>query len=147
MDKTFSPTIEIVNGTDYDIDTTLLTIADKILELDTLTIRVYYSRITLEQDGVIVNNFAIKNVPPHDYSIFVGKELNKAMVRKVIAHEMAHIKQYESGRLIEIDKGIMQYDGKIINLSKTEYKNRPFEIDAFNEQGRILSMLNRIVYN
>lgn len=147
MEKKFKPTIEVINGTDYDVDTTLLTIADKIMELDTLTIRVYYSTITMEKDGIIVNNFAVKNILPHDYTINIGRNANAGLIRKVLAHEMVHIKQYEKGDLIEVEKGkILEYKGKTIDLLNSDYKRRPYEIDAFREQMHVLSMLNRITY-
>jgi hypothetical protein len=146
MTKTFKPTIEITNGTKFDIDTTLLTIADKIMSLDTLEIHIYYSQITMEKDGIIVNTFAQKNPMPHSYTIFIGKNVSKGLINKVLAHEMAHVRQYESGLLIPQDNKTMIYKGDKYYLPEIPYEKRPFEIDAFNEQYQILSMLNRIVY-
>ena len=146
MEKTFKPTIEIINGTNYEIDTILLTIADKILGLDTLTIRVYYSSITIEKDGIIVNDYAVKNFLPHDYTIYIGKNSDKSWVKKIMAHEMSHVKQYEIGDLISLPDKKMKYKGEIIDLLTTDYMNRQYEKDAFREQTEIISMLNRIRY-
>jgi hypothetical protein len=147
MEKTFKPTIEVVNGIDFDIDTTVLTIADKILNLDTVKIHIYYGSVTLESDdGIVVNTFAQKNPFPHSYTIFIGKNVNKAQIYRVLSHEMAHIKQYETGQLIPLEGKKVKYKGKIIDLQQVEYMRRPFEIDAFKEQMKIHSMLNRIVY-
>jgi len=147
MEKKFKPTIEVVNGTNFDIDTTVLTIADKILNLDTVKIHIYYGTVTLEDDdGIIVNTFAQKNPFPHSYTIFIGKNVNKAQINRILSHEMVHVKQYETGQLIPLEDKKVKYKGKAIDLQQLEYKRRPFEIDAFNEQMKVHSMLNRIVY-
>ena len=146
MEKTFKPTIEVINGTNYEVDTVLLTIADKILGLDTLTIRVYYSSITIEKDGIIINDYAVKNIMPHDYTIFIGKNSKKSWVKTVMAHEMVHVKQYEIGDLIQLPDKKMKYKGEVIDLVTSDYMDRQYEKDAFREQTKILSMLNRIRY-
>jgi hypothetical protein len=64
---------------------------------------------------------------------------------EVIAHELIHIQQYNSGDLIYYD-GKVWWKGEEFDLSNIEYTKRPWEDDAFANQSQMISTIENILY-
>ena len=51
----------------------------------------------------------------------------------IIAHELIHLDQYHSGRLVKREGfNSVLWEGKIYDVTTIPYKERPWEIEAFN---------------
>jgi hypothetical protein len=57
---------------------------------------------------------------------------NSMLLTESIAHELKHAQQMQQGRLKlhNLKKGIYEWEGKIVDLSKVPYRSRGFEIEA-----------------
>lgn len=77
------------------------------------------------------------------YYLFVGA-LSRSEAIEVMAHEIVHIQQYQTGQLVyENDQIIWQ--GYPYTLDE-EYEKRPWERDAFSKQGGLESSILNVLY-
>lgn len=51
-----------------------------------------------------------------------------------LKHEIAHVEQYVTGRLKHIKDNLFEFNGKMYDTSKIEYKSLPWEIEAFEKE-------------
>lgn len=77
------------------------------------------------------------------YYLFVGS-LNRAEAIEVMAHEIVHIQQYQSGELVYENEEI-RWQGEVYTLEE-EYERRPWERDAFDKQSNIQTNILNILY-
>jgi len=146
----FPETLTVNNFTEYSyLDTIIMIVVNKIFNYDTINVDIHYinnnfnKNSTFEYNGYIEKN-KFKN---HGYVIFLRKNLSDNLLKKVISHELIHLKQIETGRLVLTDdNNILIYDKTLIILSQTSYLNRGFEIDAFLEESNIFNQLNDLIY-
>lgn len=71
-------------------------------------------------------------------------ELDRQEAIKVIAHEIIHIEQYLSKKLIYQD-GKIYWDNEEYQLDNIDYDIRPWENDAFNREGPLSSKISNIL--
>lgn len=71
-------------------------------------------------------------------------ELDRQEAIKVIAHEIIHIEQYLSKRLIYED-GVIYWDNRQYELNNIDYETRPWENDAFMREGPLASKISNIL--
>jgi hypothetical protein len=67
------------------------------------------------------------------YIIYIDK-VDRVTAIKSLSHELIHLQQYSSGRLIVIGNGVVIWEGKEINVLDIPYNDRPWEIEAFQGQ-------------
>lgn len=72
-----------------------------------------------------------------EYFIFIDASQNTRKKIQVLAHELIHVKQYQSGQLVAIDSDIVEWMGKEYSLQVTPHYQRPWEVIA-NREGRQL---------
>lgn len=123
---------QIYNNTSNKFYDTLFSVGLKILEIqDTVFIR-HIPESFLEQTPDNYNGFII----PLDkyYIIYLKKDLNKDELFEVVSHELIHLQQFKSKRIIIMDNGIVQWEGKDYSIDKINYHERPWEIEAFRYQ-------------
>jgi hypothetical protein len=77
------------------------------------------------------------------YYLFVGA-LNRSEAIQVMAHEIVHIQQYQSGELVYENEEV-KWQGEIYTLEE-EYERRPWERDAFDKQSSIESIILNTLY-
>lgn len=77
------------------------------------------------------------------YYLFTGS-LDRQEAIEVIAHEIVHIQQYESGELV-YENGEVTWQGEVYTLEE-DYEKRPWERDAFEKQNSIQSSILNILY-
>ena len=77
------------------------------------------------------------------YYLFVGA-LNRSEAIEVMAHEIVHIQQYQSGELV-YENNELKWQGEVYSLEE-EYERRPWERDAFEKQNAIQTNILNILY-
>jgi hypothetical protein len=129
------------------IDTVLLLAADK-LGIDGAIISVFpmndVARINFERD----NNISLKAFivgSGYQYAIFT-EDLDRKESITVFSHEMIHLKQYNSKRLIVLENGIVEWEGQKMEVNSIPYNDRPWEKEAFQNEGKIAKELKKILY-
>jgi hypothetical protein len=138
----------INNRTDNKyIDTVLLLAANK-LGIDGAIISVFPMsddvRINFERD----NNISLKAFivgSGFQYAIFT-EDLSRAESITVFSHEMIHLKQYNSNRLVVLDNGVVQWEGQKLEVNSIPYNDRPWEREAFQNERKIANDLKKILY-
>jgi hypothetical protein len=129
----------VINYSDCrDVDKAALTILDEIFRYDNITIKIY--NLEVEENTIILAKIDKDSTALHSYIIHLNYEslYSSAERIKTIAHELAHLRQYESGELIELkNKNGVVFRGDTINYDIVGYSLRPHEIDAI-ERGSII---------
>jgi predicted metallopeptidase len=77
------------------------------------------------------------------YYLFIGEYTRREAV-KIISHEIVHIQQYKSRELI-YENGELMWHNQLYSVEE-EYKDRPWEIDAFNKQDAIKALILNTLY-
>lgn len=145
---TFPETLTVYNHTDYkEMDTTAMLILDRILELDTVMLYIYYAPIDFSTENIAVMGFVDKNqFTTHTYNIFCSKDISMT-TRDFLAHELAHVEQMGKGELTAVPgtgATIMVYKGDTVNLYKVPYSGRQYEIDAEYRAFAIRKQFNKL---
>jgi len=108
-----------------------------------LKLYVYFrKKYSFDKDTVgYLQTFAqTKTVPIRFAKMYIRTDMSFLNILETIAHELVHLKQYATGQL---SKRIWKSDNRVhyrwekkdIGLqSDIEYKNRPYEIEAFEKQ-------------
>lgn len=71
------------------------------------------------------------------YRMKIYPYLNNYETTKVIAHELIHVDQYVSGGLKMVSPRKVRFRNRIVDIEKTPYNKRPWELDA-ERRGRKL---------
>jgi len=144
----FPNTILVKNYTDYKrADTLAMVILNKIFSYDSIEVNIFYMTTDIGNNEIDVQAFIQKNpFVLHNYYLFIKNGTLSVPIDKVISHEMIHVRQMETRKFIQIDADTYIYDNKMFRFSELQYDKRPPEIDAFNEQNKILRQLNNLLY-
>ena len=150
-DLTFPNTVVVQNATDFEpLDKITKAIVYNVLGYDTINITIAYIPKQLEQMGdKDIRAFIQKNIfQEHAYMVLVSKTFRASEFKMVMSHEMAHLDQYESGDLIQIDLGLEMviYKGDTIKYVDVPYDNRPHEKDAYKQEDHIYKELEKVLY-
>lgn len=78
------------------------------------------------------------------YTLFVV-ELDRNRYITVISHELTHLKQYQTKRLI-INNNVPFWEGKEFEVRGVEYSDRPWEYEAFSNQPELGNKIRKILY-
>lgn len=85
---------------------------------------------------------------PRDFTIYLNKKhkIRKALI--ALAHEMVHVKQYATGELRDYVKStsLNRWQGKIVDDSKINYWDRPWEIEAFGREFGLYARFKESTY-
>lgn len=128
--------IVVENNTLYPINNTVKLIANKILKYDDLTIIINIMPASIQRnfdDNLLLRALIFPNVKyKHTYLILLAPDIHPENMNRILTHEAAHIRQYESGdlKVLNSNKGIYVYKQDTIVASAIQYNQRPFEIDA-----------------
>lgn len=86
------------------------------------------------------------NHRPKEFRITIFDDLSRRNTLLALAHEMCHVRQYARGQLKElvtkngINKRIIRWENRYVNLDKVHYYDTPWEIDA---KGREFGLYDR----
>ena len=84
-----------------------------------------------------------RNIKPREFDMELCNHLSDRMLYKTLAHESIHIKQYATGELKDLARladhckwkdTLIKSEGK----GKIPYRSLPWEIEAFENQGKVL---------
>jgi len=142
----FPESYDVQNNTDYRADTVSLYLAH-LLELDTLNLIIVYIPEHVENKDIEFSAF-IQQLPfkKNQFLLMIKREgISFSELKNVLAHEFIHIQQYTSGDLVAYTNFVI-YKGEDVYLKEVPYDERPFEIDAFAKDGKLLKSLNSVLY-
>jgi len=73
---------------------------------------------------------------PREFSIRIDSTQDETAMMETVAHEMVHVKQYAKGELKDFfsTTKVCKWQGKKINLSKMNYYDQPWEIEAHGRE-------------
>lgn len=78
------------------------------------------------------------------YIIYIDKMSRKQYI-KVLSHELIHLQQYYNGKLI-VKKDTIYWNNKLVDINSYEYKDRPWEKEAFDNQHDLENKMLKILY-
>jgi hypothetical protein len=142
----FPQSYNIENSTDYRADTICLHLA-QLLELDTLNIIIVYIPEHVEDKDIEFSAF-IQQLPfkKNQFLLMIKRDgISFSELKNILSHEFIHIQQYTSGDLVAYTNFVI-YKGEDVYLKEVPYAERPFEIDAFAKDGKLLKSLNAVLY-
>jgi len=144
----FPETVMVTNGTEYEkADTLIMVLANKILGMDTVDIKVYYIPVIV-QEGEMEFYGMVQQLPfgEHKYLILLNKKLSLSNLKTTLSHEFTHIDQYERGDLF-VYGNMYDWKEETKSFSDVKYQDRPFEKEAMKQQGKVVKELNELLYN
>jgi len=144
------PTTMIVNNytTHWYADTMALVILNKIYDYDTVTLNIFYAPKHLSSGEYELVGFIQKNpFQLHSYNIFVKRGTLPVSIKSFLSHELVHLRQMESGELIQIDYTKIVHKGDTIYFSEVPYEERAYEIEAFGKESGVRRQLNKLLYS
>jgi predicted metallopeptidase len=121
--------------------------------LDVLNIKNNYVTIR-DVPEQIIESFKKQNdmdlgasiIGANDQYIIYINELSRTTSTKIMAHELIHLEQYDSGRLRVIGSGVVIWEGKEMNVLDMSYNERPWEKEAFRRQDDLEKKLLEKLY-
>ena len=108
-----------------------------------LRLRVYFrkkSHFDKQTVGYLLTSATTKTVPIRNAKMYIRIDMSFLNILETITHELVHLKQYATGQL---NKRIWKTDNQVhyrwekkeMGVQEAiEYKNRPWEIEAFAKQ-------------
>lgn len=81
----------------------------------------------------------------NQYVIYID-DLNREESLTILSHELIHLQQYSSGRLIKMEDHFIMFDGEVYNVNEVSYKNRPWEIEAFKKETDLKIKLGELLF-
>ena len=81
-----------------------------------------------------------------NYSIYVKKGRYRSEYIDIFVHELLHIKQYEKGKLKQVDHDTFIFKGDTMDVNSDDYKYLPWEIAVKNKQDSVESKLKDKLY-
>jgi hypothetical protein len=81
----------------------------------------------------------------NQYIIYID-DLNREESLTILSHELIHLQQYSTDRLIRMEDSFIMFDGKVYNVNEISYIDRPWEIEAFKKQNDLKTKLEKILY-
>jgi hypothetical protein len=79
-----------------------------------------------------------------DFYLFTNTMDRKEAI-EVFSHEVIHMLQYRSGNL-SYANGNVTWMGEVLDLNSKEYEQRPWEMEAFQQQTKLISLVEGSLY-
>ena len=138
----FSDHITIINRVNNPrLDTIVYVLANDVYKYDTLA-------VVLQKSYFKIKNFKFYGVTHKvdsvTYVIYMNSRMDITRNKLVLSHEFIHINQRDRGDLELKENGYI-WKNQSIGLH-LDYKSRPHEIEAFEDQWKILKRLNKHLY-
>jgi hypothetical protein len=128
-----------------NVENIVLNVLNNVFHYDSINVTIINMHV--EENTIISGYIAKDTTILHTYMIYVNSLSLNTYNKQIsfIAHEMAHLRQMESGELIVLSNhsGVV-FRGDTIYYDLVGYSNRPSEIDAI-EQGLIIEdIINKL---
>ena len=145
---TLPETNTVYNSSDNNFMDTIVAIGLQELNVKdkTVTIR--------NMPSYVSNNFDNQNNMQLEASIFGAggtyviyvTDMDRRQAIKILSHELIHLEQYTSKRLVLLNNGLVNWKGNEIVVLDYQYNDRPWEIEAFDGQGDLRKKIENILY-
>lgn len=147
----FSLKNEILNYSTVEYVDTLSHIGLEYLNVDSVDITILKAQPHVVKNilpGERVDGFVIQNKDDNNvYQIFLNTDMNRNRMIEVISHELIHIEQHHSGRLDVMSTELAVFEGDTIRIKEVEYRQRPWEVEAYREQRKVERYIRDKVFN
>ena len=80
----------------------------------------------------------------NQYVIYVD-DLSREESMTVLSHELIHLEQYSSERLIRMEDHFIMFNGDMFNVDNIPYKERPWGIEAFKKEKDLRTKIEKIL--
>lgn len=141
----FPSEINVVSNVDIEYaDSTSMILLNKIFDIDSINLHINYM-----YNDLVVNEINIRAYTEKyndNYMVFINKNVNKSQFKRIMSHEVIHIKQMYSGDLVKIDDEKYVWKGDTLKYKNVDYYDREYEKEAYDEQNEVLSKLNNLLY-
>ena len=138
----------IANRTDRNYLDSIVYVGLNEMNLDSVAITI--RQISPEVQAMFDSNSQLKAHiigKENQYIIFVD-EMSRDEAIKVLSHELIHLKQYYTKKLI-LEKDKVIWDGREVyqnEINETKYEQRPWEAEAFAGQRGLENKIREILY-
>ena len=138
----------VSNRTDTDYLDSIVYVGLNEMNLDSIAITI--RQISPEVQAMFDSESQLKAHiigKENQYIIFVD-EMSRDEAIKVLSHELIHLKQYYTKKLI-LEKDKVYWDGEEMyqsEINEMEYKRRPWEAEAFAGQRGLENKIREILY-
>ena len=138
----------IANRTDRNYLDSIVYVGLNGLNLDSVAVTI--RQISPEVQAMFDSNSQLKAHiigKGKQYIIFVD-EMSRDEAIKVLSHELIHLKQYYTKKLI-LEKDKVIWDGRVVyqnEINETKYEQRPWEAEAFAGQRGLETKIREILY-
>jgi len=136
---------KITNYTDIDDISALLEFAAKQLGISDAEVVITKNDKLLDRFSTReyrVNGLLHKSPAPGVYNLML-REHPSDPLNLILCHEMIHLGQYIKGQLsLNVDTKVFTWKGQTY-ASEYPYESRPWEIEAFNGQGKLLKKFRK----
>jgi len=138
----------IANRTDRNYLDSIVYVGLNELNLDSVAVTI--RQISPEVQAMFDSNSQLKAHiigKENQYIIFVD-EMSRDEAIKVLSHELIHLKQYYTKKLI-LEKDKVIWDGREVyqtEINETKYEQRPWEAEAFAGQRGLENKIREILY-
>lgn len=124
---TGSGALNVVNTTEHPMLGEAVTQGLNLLGLDSI-------KVTIVETPHNQNEQNYLNKINDDYFLFIDIDQRKSKLLRIVAHELIHIQQYESGKLLDDKSDFVIWDDSKYRLENTPYNLRPWEAEAGRDE-------------
>lgn len=106
------------------------------LKIDSVFVMVQPMSLAMKNNGLGDGGFELMGSligNKTQYILYIG-QLNRSEAFNIISHELIHLEQFHSGRLVKKEgMNLVLWEGKIYDVKQIPYLERPWEIEAFSK--------------
>lgn len=141
----FPPELNVYSNVDIEYsDSLTMILLNKVFDINTINLYINYMYRDLVINGINIRAYTEKY--NDKYIIFLNKNINKSEFKKIMCHEVIHIKQMYDGDLIKINNEKYIWKGDTFKYNNVDYYDREYEKEAYDKQSKVLNELNDLLY-
>lgn len=95
--------------------------------------------------GEQVNGFVLQ-LTDSLYQVYINPKLSRRQHINIVSHEIIHIQQNSTRRLIMLESPFVIWEGDTLNVNQIDYMDREWETEAYRIEGRIERKIRQILY-
>ena len=145
----FTPENYVVNRTDKSYLDTIVHIGLKEMGISNITVLIREMETPRElEGGYETQGYIVSTVGGgNSYLIYVKKDFNRYKAIDILAHELIHIEQYHTKKLIWLGgDNVVWNNSEYLNFETIPYQSREWEKDAFDRASDFKKQLVSLLY-